>query len=649
MTSDSYARSRCFHPSGRVVEFKKEEIEQSIPQRFEKIVREYPDRLAIKTKKRSLTYNELNRAANRIAQAILAERGAKQEPVALLMEHDAPVVAGILGSLKAGKFYVPLDPSLPHARIKHILEDLPANYILTNSGNLSLAKTLAETAIRLVNSDDLDDFPDTSLSVDVHPDHLCWVIYTSGSTGKPKGVIQTHRNVLHFMMNYVNGLHICADDRLTLLYSFSVNGGSHDIFAALLNGAALFPLDLKEEGFAHLGDWLKEERITIYHSVPTVFRQFVENLTGQEEFQDLRILRLGGEPVYKRELDLFKKHFSKHCILVNRLGSSETGSLRMYFVDKETQISGNLVPVGYAVMDNEILLLDDAGTQVAGDEGEIAVRTPYVSPGYWGRPDLTATVFLPDPAGGEERMYRTGDLGRMLPDGCLLHLGRKDFFVKVRGYRIDIDEIEMALLECPGIKEAVVVARNNNSGDERLVAYVVPTLRPAPDVSELRTFLRAKLPEYMVPWAFVTLDAMPLTATHKIDRKALPDPSTSRPNIATPYVGPKTPTEQELARIWAEVLSVDQVGIHDDFFALGGHSLAASRVISRVIAVFQLQLPIRALFDSPTVAAMADVIADNVKQKASEEDLRRLLGEIDSLSEEEIQRLLSEQNRPKGI
>jgi amino acid adenylation domain-containing protein len=649
MTSDSYARSRCFHPSGRVVEFKKEEIEQSIPQRFEKIVREYPDRLAIKTKKRSLTYNELNRAANRIAQAILAERGAKQEPVALLMEHDAPVVAGILGSLKAGKFYVPLDPSLPHARIKHILEDLPANYILTNSGNLSLAKTLAGTALRLVNSDDLDDFPDTNPSVDVQPDHLCWVIYTSGSTGKPKGVIQTHRNVLHFMMNYANGLHICADDRLTLLYSFSVNGGSHDIFAALLNGAALFPLDLKEEGFVHLGDWLKEERITIYHSVPTVFRQFVENLTGQEEFQDLRILRLGGEPVYKRELDLFKKHFSKHCILVNRLGSSETGSLRMYFVDKETQISGNLVPVGYAVMDNEILLLDDAGTQVAGDEGEIAVRTPYVSPGYWGRPDLTATVFLPDPAGGEERMYRTGDLGRMLPDGCLLHLGRKDFFVKVRGYRIDIDEIEMALLECPGIKEAVVVARNNNSGDERLVAYVVPTLRPAPDVSELRTFLRAKLPEYMVPWAFVTLDAMPLTATHKIDRKALPDPSTSRPNIATPYVGPKTPTEQELARIWAEVLSVDQVGIHDDFFALGGHSLAASRVISRVIAVFQLQLPIRALFDSPTVAAMADVIADNVKQKASEEDLRRLLGEIDSLSEEEIQRLLSEQNRPKGI
>ena len=277
--------------------------------------------------------------------------------------------------------------------------------------------------------------------------------------------MQTHRNVLHFMMNYTNGLHICTNDRLTLLYSFSVNGGSHDIFAALLNGAALFPLDLKEEGFSDLGKWLIEEKMTIYHSVPTVFRQFAETLTDQDEFPDLRVVRLGGEPVYKRELDLFKKYFSQDCILVNRLGSSETGSLRLYFIDKDTQISGNLVPVGYPVLDNEILFLDDAGKPIAADEGEIAVRTRYVSPGYWGRSDLTDAAFLPDPADSEKRIYRTGDLGRLLPNGCLLHLGRKDFFVKIRGYRIDIDEIEAALLEFPGIKEAVVVARNNNSGE----------------------------------------------------------------------------------------------------------------------------------------------------------------------------------------
>ena len=649
MASDTAARSKCFHPNGRFLEFSREETDQSIPERFEKIAQKYPDRLAVKTKNHSLTYNDLNSTANRMAHTILNQRGRKNEPVALLMEHDAPVIAAILGALKAGKFYVPLDPSLPHLRVKYILEDLRASYIVTNTKNLPLAKSLAGTVLDLVNIDELDSPPDGNPCIAIQPESLSWVIYTSGSTGKPKGVIQNHLNVLHFMMNYTNALHICVDDRLTLLYSFSVNGGTHDIFAALLNGAALFPLDLKEDGFTHLCDWLIEERITIYHSVPTVFRQFVEGLTGQSEFPDIRIVRLGGEPVYKRELDYFKKLFSKDCILVNRLGSSETGSLRMYFANKETQISGNLVPVGYAVMDNEILLVDDAGNQIAGDEGEIAVKTRYVSPGYWGRPDLTDAVFLPGPAGGEERIYRTGDLGRMLPDGCLLHLGRKDFFVKIRGYRIDIDEIEAALRECPSIKEAVVVARNNNSGDERLVAYLVPTVQPGPKVGELRRFLNEKLPDYMIPHDFVTLEAIPLTDTRKVDRKALPDPGTSRPELTTPYVAPRTPIEKELAKIWAEGLSTDEVGIHDDFFDLGGHSLSATRIIARVIATFKLQLPVRALFDSPTVAAMSVVISSKEGQKADEEDLKRLLSEIESLSEETDEELPAEQVKTKKI
>jgi amino acid adenylation domain-containing protein len=649
MTSDHAARSQCFHPNGRFIEFSREEIQHSIPERFETVVRKYPDRLATKTKNYSLTYKELNDAANHVAQRILSQRGPKSEPVPLLMEHDAPVIGAMLGILKAGKFYVPLDPSLPHLRMQYILEDLQANYIVTNSKNAALAKSLAGTALDLVNMDELDSPADDNPGIQINPEALCWAIYTSGSTGKPKGVLQSHRNVLHYMMNYTNALHICMDDRLTLLYSFSVNGGAHDIFAALLNGAALFPLDLKEDGFTPLGGWLIEERITIYHSVPTVFRQFVEGLTGQSLFPDIRIIRLGGEPVYKRELDSYRKHFSNHCILVNRLGSSETGSLRMYFINKETHISGNLVPVGYAVTDNEIVLVDDAGKEIAGDEGEIAVKTPYVFPGYWGRPDLTDAAFLPGPAGAAERIYRTGDLGRMLPDGCLLHLGRKDFFVKIRGYRIAIDEIETALRECPGIKQAVVVARGNNSGDERLVAYLVPRVQPGPKVSELRRSLNEKLPSYMIPHTFVTLEAIPLTDTRKVDRKALPEPGTSRPELTIPYVAPRSPIEKELAKIWTEVLSLDEVGIHDDFFELGGHSLSATRIISRVVAAFELQLPIRALFDSPTIAAMADVISSKMGRKADEKDLKRLLSEIESLSEEKAKELLTAQGKAKQV
>ena len=229
----------------------------------------------------------------------------------------------------------------------------------------------------------------------------------------------------------------------------------------------------------------------------------------------------------------------------------------------------------------------------------------------------------------------------MLPDGCLLHLGRKDFFVKIRGYHIEIDEIETVLRECPGIREVVVVARGNNSGDERLVAYFVPREQPGPKASELRRFLNEKLPSYMIPHAFVTLDAIPLTDTRKVDRKALPEPGTSRPELAIPYVAPRTPTEKELAKIWAEVLLLDEVGIHDDFFDLGGHSLSATRIISRIIAAFKLQLPIRALFDSPTIAAMADVISSKAGRKADEKDLQRLLSEIESLSDEKAEELLS--------
>jgi amino acid adenylation domain-containing protein len=618
--SDDHIRAKCFHSSGTFIEFPKDEIEQSITERFEKIVRQFPDRTAVETRRHRLTYRDLNRAANRTAHAVLSTCGDKNRSIAVLMEHDAPVIGAIMGALKAGKFYVPLDPSLPYARSKFILDDAEAESIITNTKHLSLAKTLMESPSRLLNIDDIENFPDTDPLVRARPDDLSWVIYTSGSTGRPKGVMQNHRNVLHFMMNYTNGLHISAEDRLTLLYSFSVNGGAHDIFAALFNGATICPYDLKAEGFADLGQWLIDERITIYHSVPTVFRQFAGSLTGRENFPDIRIVRLGGEPVYRRDVNLFKSHFANDCILVNRLGSSETGSLRMFFLDKATELRNNLVPVGYAVADNDVLLLDDSGAQVAGDEGEIAVRTRYVSPGYWRRPDLTADSFISDPADENGKIYRTGDLGRRLSDGCLLHLGRKDFFVKIRGYRVELEEIEMTLMEFPGIKEVVATALNNNSGDERLVAYVVAKTVPGPSVSEMRRFLQAKLPDYMIPTNFIALDALPLTDTLKVDRKALPKPNGLRPEISAAYAAPRNSIEEALVKIWAEILDLDYVGVHDNFFDLGGHSLAATRVISRVIQTFPLDLTVKALFDSPTVAEMAEVIAEHQDDKT----IRRL-------------------------
>jgi amino acid adenylation domain-containing protein len=611
-------RVKCYHPSGTFVSFPRSAVEQSIPARFEQIVRRYPDRLAVKTKNHALTYEELNKAANRVAHAIVARRGIGEEPVALLMEKDAPLIAAVLGVLKAGKFYVPLDPAFPSGRISSMLSDSRAGVIITASRHHTLAAELAQDGIELLNLDALDPgFSAENPGLVLSASSLSWLLYTSGSTGQPKGVLQNHRNVLHRIMSYTNALHVCAEDRHLLLHSFSVSGGTTYALGALLNGAALFPFRLEEDGLGHLTEWLSQERITVYNSVPTIFRHLASILTGQEKFPAVRVIRLGGEPVHKTDVDLYVKHFPPHCIFVNELGSTEAEVIRRYFVDQETRIPGPMVPNGYAIEDKEVRLLDDDGHEVGFDRiGEIAVKSRYLCAGYWRLSRLTEATFLPDPDGGEEHIYRTGDLGRMRPDQCLEHLGRRDFQVKVRGYRVEIAEIEVALVRVDGIKEAAVGTWEEVPGNTRLVGYVVPARHPAPTVSEIRSGLNQKLPNHMVPAHFVYLDALPLTPNGKVDRHALPAPQPARPELDRPFAPPRTPTEEALVRIWTEVLGLHQVGIHDSFLELGGDSLLASRVISRVIDTFQVELLPRLLLAAPTLADMALAIAQRQPEEA---------------------------------
>ncbi|MFQ5906232.1 MAG: AMP-binding protein, partial [bacterium] len=405
-------RCRRVRPTNAFVKFKKEEIEQSIPDRFERQVDRYPDHIAVKTSSHELSYDALNKAANRVARAILEQTREGEEPIALLLEHGAPVITAILGVLKAAKIYVPLDPSYPRVRIAYMLEDSQAGLIVTDNKNFPLARELTSHALQALNVDEMDSGLSTeNLGLFISPDTTAYILYTSGSTGQPKGVVQNHCNVLHQVRTYTNDFHICADDRQSLLISCSFAAAVKIVFSTLLNGAALFPFDLKEEGVANLANWLIQEEITIYFSVPTTFRRFVSTLTGEDKFPKLRLVSLGGEPVCKRHVDMYKKHFSSGCLLGNRLGSTETQSIRWYFMDKKTQINGNMVPVGYAIEDVEVVLLDDAGEDVGFNRvGEITVKSRYLSPGYWRRPDLTRAAFLPDPEGGDERVYRTGDL-----------------------------------------------------------------------------------------------------------------------------------------------------------------------------------------------------------------------------------------------
>ena len=632
-------QARCFHPTGPFIEFRAEEIDQSIPERFEDQVRRHSQRLAIKTKDHELTYHGLNSAANRIAHAMLAGRDERQEQVALLCRHGAIAIAATLGVLKAGKTYVPLDPAAPKSRNAHILRDAQTGLIIADNENATLAVELAGGEIPVMNIDSLESsFSSDNPGLRIAPDRLSYLMYTSGSTGEPKGVVQNHRNVLYKTMGWVNVVHISPGDRLSLLRSLSVSGSIRDLFGGLLCGAAVFPIDVKAEGIAHLARWLENEEITIYNSVVTLFRSLGGTLTGVEKFPSVRLIKLSGEPVQKRDVEIYKKYFPKHCLMINMLASAEVGSARVYFMDKETPVKENIVPVGYSLEGCEILVLDANGNRLGFNHvGEIAVRSRFLSPGYWRMPELTNAAFVSDPEGGDTRIYRTGDLGCMLPDGCLLHRGRKDSHVKIRGYSVELAEVEAALIEIDAVKETVVTTKDNAEGNQALVAYIVPADKSALTTSVIRKALAARLPDYMIPSAFVFLDSLPLAGPGKVNLRALPEPGRARPDLDAPIALPRTLIEVKIAEIWAEVLHVDQIGIHDRFFDLGGDSLMAARIISRIRAEFNIVLPLRSLFDTPTVADMAAAVARNELTLTRPREVERVLPEAEGLSEERIE------------
>ena len=572
-------------PIPSFIPFARGDIEQSIPARFEQQVQKYAGALAMKNGDQSLSYSELNRVANRQAWALIERLGNKPESVALLLRQGIPVVSSILGILKAGKCYVPLDPSYPEVTLARILEDSQAALVVTNDANLSLTMTLVRDASKVLNIDQLNEGTSTeNPSPTISPDSLAYLFYTSGSTGRPKGVVQNQRNVLHQIMTYTNALQLTADDHITQLHSHAFSASRLDIFGALLNGAALFPIAVAEEGFKRLDSWLRDEEITLLHWVPTAFRHFAYALDRSNLFPHLRLLVLGSEPLSSGDVELYKRRCSPGCVLVNRFGTTETGNIRLYFMDKDSAPPSDPVPVGYAVEDTTVVLLDETGKEHKGEQmGEIAVKSEYLSPGYWRRPDLTEAVFSRDPVEPKTRIYRTGDMGRMLPDGCLLHLGRKDFQVKIRGYRIDVAEIEKVLLEHSAIAEAAVEARPDHLGSNRLVAYYVCSEFP-PNTSMLRKFLSVRLPGYMVPSAFVHLDALPHTPTGKLDRMALPDPKEGGDGSGATddFISPRSAMEQSIAEVWQEILGVERVSAHDNFFDLGGHSLLLMNVVSRI-------------------------------------------------------------------
>jgi amino acid adenylation domain-containing protein len=611
------------------------DCEQTLVQCFENIAAKYSGRLAVKMGDRSLTYEQMNCAANRIARAALDKLGPGNEPVALLFEHGIDVIAALLGVMKAGKFYVALDPSFPEQRSRDILQDCGAKLIVTNGRNASLASRFARLNTKTLDIEEAKanssgDKPDTSIS----SDDFAYMTYTSGSTGKPKGVPRKHGHALIRQRLKTKESPVNVSDSLSLLHSIVFGSSTNCLYQSLLNGASLFPFDVRNGSIELLVRWLREEGITVLHTPPALFRQIALALSKEKKLPPLRLIRLSGSPVTRQDFELYKQTFSRSTLLEINMGSTEAANMTVAFINHSFVYPEEGIPVGFPALGKQIFLVDESGREVApGEVGEIAVKSAHLNEGYWGQEELTKNKFVQDSEGGEVRTYFTGDLGKFLPDGFLIHLGRKDFTVKIRGYRVEFGDVEKALQSHPEVREACVTAWEREDGEKYLAAYVVARDGVKPTFDELRRFLRQKLPDYMLPSVFLFQDSLPLI-NGKLDRRRLPKPDTQRPELSRSYVTPRNESERMLAEIWSQVLALDRVGIHDDFFELGGHSLAATRVVSRVIEKFGLELPVKSLFQSPTIADMARVV-EACHEPASEKEVERLLAEIESMSEKE--------------
>jgi amino acid adenylation domain-containing protein len=602
-------------PANPFITFEPEEVEQSIPRRFEQQVARGPERVAVQSERGTWTYAALNQAANRVAHA-LGGADVDGARVALLLDQDAPMLAGILGVLKAGGAYVPLDPTHPGERLAHILGDALVSALLTSKRNLALAAGLAGGGMRIFVIEDLLGRPDAAeFGSPASPDHVAYILYTSGSTGQPKGVVQNHRNVLHFIRAYTNNLRICSEDRLTLIPSYSVDAAVMDIFGALLNGATLCPMDIRDVGLRGLCERLTEERISIYHSTPTLYRHFVQALADGPAVPAVRLVVLGGEEVRREDVESYRSRFAPHCLFVNGFGPTESTVSLQYFVDKSAVVDRRSVPIGSPVAETGVLLLSRDG-RPAQVYGEIAIRSPYLALGYWRRPDLTRAAFLPDPAGGADRIYRTGDMGRLLPDGSIEFCGRRDRQVKIQGFRVELAEIEAALTQHPAVREAAATVCETEDGAQRVNVHWVAAGDPGPAPAALRAFLRERLPAHMIPSALLRVDALPLTPSGKLDRTALLALCEAEQPGREGAVGPRTPLEAQLVRIWEDLLKVRPVGIRDDFFALGGHSLLAARMVDAVERTMGRRLPLTTLLAGATVEDLARALAERESQPA---------------------------------
>jgi amino acid adenylation domain-containing protein/thioester reductase-like protein len=583
-------------------------VDKCIHELFEEQVEKTPDAVAVVFENQQLTYQQLNSRANQLAHH-LQSLGVKPETlVGICVERSLEMIVGLLGILKAGGAYLPIDPEYPTERVSLMLEDAQVSLLLSQKSLLSQLPVDNQANPCQVICLDQDTFNLALTENPSHqsqPDNLAYVIYTSGSTGRPKGVAVTHQSVNRLVVN-TNYIQITADDRIAQAANIAFDAATFEIWGALLHGAKLVIITksvllIPEE----LAVNLHANKISVLFLTTALFNQ-IASLVPQT-FSSLKYLLFGGESVDPKWVqEVLEKGAPQYLLHV--YGPTENTTFSSWYLVADLAATAKTVPIGRPIANTQIYILDQHLQPVpVGVPGELYLGGDGLAQGYLNRPELTNEKFIANPFNNAKKLYKTGDLVRYLPDGNIEYIERIDNQVKIRGFRIELGEIETLLSQHSEIKSVVVIAREDSPGNKRLVAYIVPNQDSTPIVQELRNFLKTKLPDYMIPGAFVILASLPLTANGKIDRRALPKPELDS-TIVEKYVAPRNPIEELLTQTWLQVLKVESVGVNDNFFELGGHSLLATQLVSRIRNIFQVELPLNKLFAVPTVGELAHII-----------------------------------------
>ncbi len=574
---------------------------------FARVVAAHPTRPALGSGAWQPTYRELDAAANRLAQALI-RAATPGDRVALLMDHDGPQIAASIAALKAGGIVVVLSPEDPPDRLRQTLDHAEPALIVTDGAHRALAEEVARHGCGLIAYEDAAaSGPSRDPAVALAPDDAAFLVYTSGSTGRPKAVVRTHGLVLQNAIRHSHGLAIQPDDRVALLAALSSGQGVGTLWTVLRAGAALCPFPVATRGLATLGGWMRERAITTYISSASMFRSFTKTLDAGARFDGMRAVRVASEMATADDLRAFRAHFPPACRFVHSFGCSEVGNVAQLVLARDDTAAEGRLPVGPPAADLEVDVVDENGSAVPrGEIGTLVIKGRHLAAGYWRDPALTAERFtVPDASG--LRSFRSGDRGRIDHRGWLELAGRADAQVKIRGQRVETTEVEAAMLRLAGVARVTVCALPSPDGTTRLVSYVVAQGTEGISPVRLRRALRAALPDHMVPTAFIAVRDFPLTPHGKIDRARLlaQHPPAVAHEAAEPLRGD---TEALVAAIWARTFGLPAVGRHDDFFVLGGDSLAAAVVGARIYDALGVELGLTAFSSHPTLAALSAAV-----------------------------------------